>query len=116
MSPLTVAVVALVVAAGLAWLVWVATVHSTPPVSAEVRGFVVESEDMTSVTIDVLRREGDAVRCEVYAEATDHAVVGERTFELPAGAPGTVTIERSIPTEREAVLAGLRGCEVIADR
>ncbi|MDQ3166602.1 MAG: DUF4307 domain-containing protein [Actinomycetota bacterium] len=104
--------VALVAVAGLGWLLWTATALSSPPVSAQLRGFAIESEHLTSVTITVLRRQGDAVRCHVYAQAIDHATVGERSFDIPAGEAGTITVEQDIVTERAAVSGVLRSCEV----
>ena len=58
------------------------------------------------------RRNYDPKLCEVYAQAPDHSVVGERTVEVPAGETGVVTVEAQITTERQAVTALLRSCEV----
>jgi hypothetical protein len=108
----TIALVSLLAVAGLAWVLWAAAAQSAPPVSAQLQGYEVESEHRTSVVVTVARRHGDPVRCEVYAQAADYSVVGEQTFEIPAGDPGTVTVEHDIPTEREAVQGLLRSCTV----
>ena len=110
--PVAIALVSVVALVGLAWLLWAALAGSSPLVSAQVQRFEVASEHRISVTLTVERREPEAVRCEVYAQASDHSVVGERTFEIPAGGASRVTVEKTITTEREAVNALLRGCEV----
>jgi len=112
--PLGVAVVSALALAGLAWLLWAAAAGSSPAVSAQLQTFEVTSEHQTSVTLTVVRRDGDPVRCEVYALAADYSVVGERAFVIPAGEAGAVTVEEHITTEREAVNARLRSCEVAA--
>jgi hypothetical protein len=104
--------VSLLAAAGVAWVLWAAAAQSSPPVSPQLQGYDVESEHRISVVVTVARREGDAVQCEVYALAADHSVVGEQSFQIPAGDPGTVTVEHDIPTEREAVQGVLRSCTV----
>ena len=111
--PVGVALVSVVALVGLAWLIWAALAGSSPAVSAQVRGFEVTSEHRISVTLTVVRRDGDPVRCEVYAQASDYSVVGERTFQIPAGEAGSVTVDETITTERQAVNARLRGCEVV---
>ena len=100
----------LVAAAGAVWLVWAATSHATPDVSAAVSGYEVVSSSRTDVTLEVRRRVGGAVRCEVYAQAEDAAIVGEREVRLEPADPGTVTTTVSIITERRATTARLREC------
>ena len=48
--------------------------------------------------------------CEVFAQAEDKVVVGERTVDLPAAPAGTETLTVPIVTERRATTAGVRGC------
>ena len=105
-----VAVTALLAAAGLAWLLWAATVQSTPDVDAGVTGFEVVSDARTDVTLEVQRRVAGAVRCTVYAQAPDTSIVGERGILLEAADPGTVSATVSIATERRATSATLREC------
>ena len=100
---------ALLVVAGLTWLVWAATT-SAPEVDAGVRGYEVVSGARTDVTLEVRRRVGGAVSCEVYAQADDTTIVGERTVRLDGAGPGTVTTTISIATERRATTAVLREC------
>ena len=107
---LLVAASALVAVLGLVWLVWAATSHSTPDVSAGVSGYEVVSDSRTDVTLEVQRRVTGAVRCAVYAQAEDKAIVGEREVRLASAGPGTVTTTIGIATERRATTAGLREC------
>ncbi len=107
-----VAVVALVATAGLGWLLWAATASSTPDVTGGVTGYLVVSDARTDVTIEVRRRVSEAVTCEVYAQAEDTSVVGERSVALAADSPGTTTTTVSIATLRRAVTARLRSCAV----
>lgn len=111
--PVRIALVAVLAAVGTGWVLWAAAHFSYPPVSAQVRAFTVESDHAVTVTLSVARRGSPPVRCDVYAEAADSTVVGERTVEIPAGGDETVTLTRRITTERAAVSARLRGCAVL---
>lgn len=105
--------VAVVVAVvGVAWLAWAAWGASRDPVRAQLTAFDVVSPSSVEVRIEVYRRGGEAVRCEVYAQAYDHGIVGEDSVDLAAGAPGTTVVTTSVTTERPAVAGMLRGCEV----
>jgi hypothetical protein len=105
-----IAVTALVAAGGLAWLLWAATLQSTPDVAAGVTGFDVVSDSRTDVTLEVERRVAGAVRCTVYAQAPDTSIVGEREALLDAAEPGTISATVSIATERRATSATVREC------
>jgi hypothetical protein len=105
-----VGVSALVAVAGLVWLVWAATSHATPDVSAGVSGYDVVSSSRTDITLEVHRRVSGAVRCDVYAQAADTTIVGEREVVLDPAGPGRITTTIAITTERRATTAGLREC------
>jgi Domain of unknown function (DUF4307) len=107
-----VVVVALLTTAGVTWVIWAGLAHSSPPVSAQLRTYEVRGAHATDVTLVLDRSDGDAVRCEVYAQSENRTIVGERTIEVPAGDPGTTTVEATIDTERRAVSGALRSCEV----
>lgn len=96
---------------GVVWAAWVAMNGS--PVSGEVHGYVVESETRVVATLDVQRSDAVAVRCGVYAQAEDHSVVGERTVDIPAGSSSRVRVDVPLTTERKAVTAVLRTCQVL---
>lgn len=110
--PLVIALASVVAVASLAWLLWAAAADSSRTVSAQVQRFEVTSPHQVSVTLTVVRPQGDPVRCEIYAQASDLSVVGERTFGVPAGEARRLTLVENITTEREAVNALLRSCEV----
>lgn len=105
-------VVALVVTAGVAWVIWAGLANSNPPVSAQVSTFEVRGAHATHVTLVIDRSDGDAVQCRIYAQSEDQNVVGERTIKVPAGDPGTTTVDATIRTERRAVNGALDACEV----
>jgi hypothetical protein len=107
-----VVVAALLVTAGVAWVIWAGLAASNPPVSAQMSTYDVRSARATDVTLVIDRRDGDAVQCMVFAESESATVVGERTIKVPAGDPGTTTVERTITTERRAVRGVLDSCEV----
>lgn len=109
---IAVVVVALLATAGVTWVIWAGLAHSSPPVSAQLRTYEVRTAHETDVTLVIERSDGDAVRCAVYAQSENRTIVGERTIVVPAGDPGTTTVEATIETERRAVSGALQSCEV----
>ncbi len=105
-----VALVAVVVSALLAWLLWTAWVHATPAVSGRLASYDVVSAHRVEVSIAVSRSGTAAVECTVTAQAEDHTVVGEDVVEISAGASDEVTVAASIRTDREATSASVRNC------
>ena len=108
--PLVVVAVAVVAAAGLGWLLWVAYVHSTPPVTSRLLGFEVLSPTAVTATIEVQRTEEVAASCRVQAKSADFAIVGETTVTVPADAPRRQVLRTEISTQRLATAAVLVGC------
>ncbi len=106
--------VLVVVGGGLVWLVRTAVQQSSPDVNAGVVAFEVVSEQRTDVTVDVVRAVTTAVRCEVYAQAADKQVVGERLVQLPAAPAGTERVTVTIRTERQATTAEVGSCSAAA--
>ena len=107
---LFVLVLAAVVAVGLGWLLDAAIEGSTPEVDAGVVGFEIVSDRRTKLDFEVRRSVATAVTCEIYAQATDKAIVGERTVELASAEPGSQRTTAAIVTERRATTALVRGC------
>lgn len=97
------------IAIGVAWAAWIA--WQPRPVTAEVYGYDVVHDHRVDVTINVHRAEPVDVRCTVYARAEDHAIVGEKTVDVPAGNQETVRVAIELETERRAVTGVLRTCE-----
>jgi hypothetical protein len=107
-----VVVAALLVTAGLSWVIWAGLASSNPPVSAQMSTSNVVNARATDITLVIDRRDGDAVQCLVYAQTENQTVVGERTIKVPAGDPGTTTVDARITTERRAFTGVLDSCEV----
>jgi Domain of unknown function (DUF4307) len=102
--------VALLAAAGIGWLIWVAVAHSSPPVASRLLSFSVDSPTAVSATIQVERTEDVEASCRLQAKATDFAIVGETTVKVPADAPRRQTMRVTITTQRPATAAVLVGC------
>ena len=98
------------IALGIAWAVWVATAEK--PFSARVYGYEVTSDHETTVKLDIHRPKPRALKCTVYAQSEDHAIVGERTITVPSSKRKTIRTTTSIVTERRAVTGVLKGCQV----
>jgi hypothetical protein len=94
---------------GVAWAAWVA--FQPRPVTAELYGYDVVDDHRVDIKLDVRRAEPVRVRCTVYAQAMDHAIVGERTVTVPAGDRETTRVSIVLETERRAVTGVLRMCE-----
>lgn len=103
-------VAAVLIAAGLAWVTWVAL--QDRPVSAEVYGYDVKGPHVTDITIDVYRSRSVALRCTVAAQAHDHSTVGELTFKLPAK-KGHTRHQLSVDTGQRAVTGIIEECDPI---
>jgi hypothetical protein len=108
--PLVLAVIALLAAAGAAWLVWVLAFHGSPQVTSELVGYDVRGEHSTRVSFTVVRRDADVrASCLVRALAADHAVVGEMTVPVTSG-PATRRVTATLRTERRATGVDVVGC------
>jgi hypothetical protein len=107
--PVTVAVVAVLAAVALAWLLWAAFVESTPKVESQLDGFEVVDDHAVTVRVDVRVSSGTSgVSCTVEALASDHSVVGELHFRPTSGMN-----QVRVRTERRASAVDVPGC--IAD-
>lgn len=102
-------VAAVGVAIGIVWAAWVA--FQPRPVTAELYGYDVVDDNRVDVTLNVHRPEPLAVRCTVYAQSQDHAIVGEKTVTVPADDRETVRVDITMQTERRAVTGVLRTCQ-----
>ena len=96
-----VAVVVVVAAAGLSWLVWVMLVHGRPLAQSDINGFETVDQHRTTASFTVVRRDADVVAsCLLRAFASDHSIVGE--LDVTVGAwrghpadPGAVDPHRA---------------------
>ncbi len=96
-------VVALVVGAAVAWLVWAIAATSRPQARSSLISFDVRGQHRVVARFAVVRQDR-AVRanCLLRAYAVDHAVVGERQVLVGPAVPASTTLTRSVRTEREA--------------
>jgi hypothetical protein len=108
---LIVVVVAVVAAAGLAWMVWAIRFHTNPLVQSQLLSYRQPGEHSIVAQVTVVRSTA-AVRatCVMQAMAADHAVVGQLNFTVGSSSPKTVTLRKAVRTERRAVTVDLMGC------
>ena len=108
-----VALVGVGAAIALAWLIWAALVHATPPVAADVPAYTVKTDTLIGVTVTVDRRDpGTPVTCRVVAQAADYQIVGERQVPVEATAQKVVNVTVDLTTLRRATSASVKGCTV----
>jgi hypothetical protein len=109
--PLIVAAVAVVAAAGLAWLVWAMLFHSRPQAQSQLLSFQVAGQHAAQARFTVVRQDREVrASCLLRAYAEDHSVVGELNVPVGPSAPARTTLERSVRTERQATTVELVGC------
>jgi hypothetical protein len=107
---LIIAGVAVVAAAGLAWLAWAAIVGSNPPVTSRLLGFEITSPTSAKATIQVDRTKSTEASCRLQAKAADFSIVGELTLTVPADSPRHQTLPATLTTQRAATSVVLIGC------
>jgi uncharacterized protein DUF4307 len=109
--PVAVALVALLAAVGLGWLIWAAAFHSRPAVAADVAAFTVVSDTLIKVTVTVDRLDPAVpATCRVRVQATDFQTVGEQTLQVPPGTVRLVDAKLDITTIRRATSASVAEC------
>ena len=108
--PLLFGVAGLLAVGGLAWLVWVAFVQSTPTVASRLVSFDVTSATSVSATLEVERTADVAAVCRLQAKAEDFAIVGEVTVTVPADGPRRRSLTTTLTTQRRATAVVLVGC------
>ena len=98
-----VAVVAVVAAAGLAWLAWAIVAHNRTTVQAQLVSFRPPAAHAVVAKVTVTRPSKQmTASCVLQAVASDNAVVGELGFLVGPSQPVTVTLTKTIRTERQA--------------
>ncbi len=107
---LTLVLVAAVVLALLGWLGWAAWAQSRADVGGRLHSYEVVSSHQVRVVVDLTRRDGQAVVCDVTAQAADHSTVGEAQVRAPAGSDSVVSVTAVIRTDREATSASVSNC------
>ncbi len=106
-----VAVVVVLVGAGLSWLAWAIREHGRPEAQSSLVSFTAAGEHAAVAKFTVVRRSaGIEADCLLRAVAADHTIVGELDVKVGPGEPTTATLERTIRTERRATSVDLLGC------
>ncbi len=98
------------VTAGVAWAAWAAW-SDVPVHQARVHSYDVVDDRTTMVDLEIFRDEPVALRCRVYAQSQDKAIVGEKTVDVPASDESPTRVVVDIITERRAVTGVLDACE-----
>ncbi len=93
----------------LAWSLWGAFANKDQPIGFQQQSFQVKSEHSVEIVFEIYREDGKPAECELYAQATDHTVVGEKVIQIPAGEP-KVLVTTQIETDREATTAVVKNC------
>jgi hypothetical protein len=103
--------VVLLAAAGTAWLVWAIVMHNRTTVQAQLVSFRPPQEHSVVAKVSVTRpTRGMTAACVLQAVASDNAVVGEIGFRVGPPQPATVTLLKTIRTERRAYNVQLVRC------
>jgi hypothetical protein len=109
--PLAVALVTVLAIASVVWVGWSAWSHSNHDATGHLLSYTVTSDTTTEVSVQIDRRTGAAVECDVYAQAADHSRVGERLLLIPEGEPGQLQLTETITTQRRAVNGVFGSCK-----
>lgn len=106
-----VALAVVVVAAGLAWLVWAMLEQGRPEAQSAMVGFEADGPHAAVATFDVVRRSPDVeASCLLRAYAADHAIVGEADVAVGPGGAVRQRFTETVRTERQATSVEMVGC------
>jgi hypothetical protein len=114
-KPLVLGAISTVVLIALVWLLWVAFVQSTPPVSSRLLGFKITSPTSATATIQVDRARSVEASCRLQAKAADFSIVGELTVTVAPDSPRRQTVDATLTTQRDASAIILVGCTTADD-
>lgn len=105
-----IALVASIVAAGLAMLVWITLFHANPEIASEEIGHEIVDDHLATIRVQIQIDDGlEDPTCSLRAISHDKAVVGETSF-VPDPADGPV-YEIEVRTERRATTVEWIGCK-----
>ena len=104
------AVVGVLVLAGLGVVGWAVVVQSRPKVQSELVSYDVLDDHLVEGRFRVVRREkGERATCLVRAIAQDHSIVGESQVTVGSGGREQI-VTAPVRTERRATSFELLGC------
>lgn len=111
--PVLIVIIGVLTAVALGWLIWVASVRSTPAVAGEVSSFEIVSDTSIAITLTVDRRDPSIpVVCVVRAQAKDFEPVAEKAIEVGPRPERLVDVRFELNTLRRATSASLKECRV----
>lgn len=105
-------IVAIIIAAGVAWTAWAFWGQIHPKVTSGMTSYDITDEHHVTVTFEVKRDNADvAARCSLKVQAHDHSTVGIVTDKpLPLTTPDNTPIKWEISTTRKAYAVQWVGC------
>jgi Domain of unknown function (DUF4307) len=105
--------IGLLLAAAVGWLVFRI---STDAVRSSLVAWQTPSGDVLSVTVEVVRRPGTNVTCDLVALDIRRVVVGQVNVDIPASDDWRTRAEAEIPLQGDAVVPELRECAAVDRR
>jgi hypothetical protein len=100
-------------AALLAYLVWVAWSHANPAVRAGLLSYDIRGDRSVEVVLEVVRSPGQPVTCEVRAQNLDNVTVGTARADVDVAAPRHSRLTLVVATTERAVNGELVRCTEI---
>lgn len=95
---------------------WLLVRAADDPVRSSLVAWEAPAGGVLTATVEVVRRPGLAVTCDLVAVDLRHVVVGQTTVEVPAGDQQRIRVQAEIPLEGDGVAPELRGCEPAGGR
>ena len=105
--------VVVLVAAVLAWLVWVALVQARPQVTTQVQGHRVLDDTRVQVTFALTKEPGQTVRCRVEALSSAAAQVGLAVLEVGPTPRASSVQTVLVRTQQRATTGDVQGCDPV---
>lgn len=108
------AVVSLIVVAGVGYVGWSIVQGTLEAVDADTTSFEVVDEHSVSLGFQITSSPGRDVACAIEAQDEEHGVVGWRVVEIPASETHAQAFRETIPTTALATTGFVNSCWVVA--
>jgi hypothetical protein len=89
---------------------------STDAVRSSLVAWETPTSETMAVSIEVVRRPGTQVTCDLVALDIRHVIVGQVSVEVPASDEWRTRVDTEIPLQGDAVAPELRECEAVDQR
>lgn len=97
----------------LGWVVWAGLGQATPDVAAQVSSFSASSDSLVRVSVDVQRADTSSPAvCTLTAVGTNGISVGELDIRVPAGGSTMTTVTTDVRTTDHALSANVTNCRI----